>query len=111
MTFLLRHNIVVTGEENIPKKGGALMCINHTGYVDFYFSGIPLLRAKRNPRYMAKQEIFRKPCRRPHHARTGPHSGGPHRRPRVHGHRHRHAEEGRDGCDLPRGHHVQLLRN
>lgn len=65
VTFLLRHNIVVTGEENIPKKGGALMCINHTGYVDFYFSGIPLLRAKRNPRYMAKQEIFENPVAGP----------------------------------------------
>lgn len=58
LSSVLRHNIIVTGQENIPKKGGALLCINHTGYVDFYFSAMPLLRAKRYPRYMAKQEIF-----------------------------------------------------
>ena len=61
----LKYNVIITGEENIPRKGGALLCINHTGYVDFYFAAMPLLAAKRQPHFMAKQEIFENPIAGP----------------------------------------------
>lgn len=55
---VLGHKVITTGLENIPKKGGALFTINHTGYLDFYFSAFGLTKQGRHPRYMAKQEIF-----------------------------------------------------
>lgn len=55
---LLGHRVIVTGEENIPRSGGALFTINHTGYLDFYFSAFGLLKARRKPRFMAKHEAF-----------------------------------------------------
>lgn len=48
----------VTGEENIPADGGAVVVINHTGYMDFTYGGIPFRSKKRYLRYMAKAEIW-----------------------------------------------------
>lgn len=48
----------VTGEENIPQEGGAIIAINHVGYLDFALAGTALLPAKRYVRFMAKREIF-----------------------------------------------------
>ncbi|MDP1720291.1 MAG: lysophospholipid acyltransferase family protein [Candidatus Nanopelagicaceae bacterium] len=48
----------VTGEENIPKGGGAIIAINHVGYLDFALAGTALLPSKRYVRFMAKREIF-----------------------------------------------------
>lgn len=50
--------LTVTGEENIPKDGGAIIAINHVGYLDFALVGTALLPAKRYVRFMAKREIF-----------------------------------------------------
>lgn len=50
--------ITVTGVENIPKAGGAIIAINHVGYLDFALAGTALLPAKRYVRFMAKKEIF-----------------------------------------------------
>lgn len=50
--------LTVTGEENIPKDGGAIIAINHVGYLDFALAGTALLPAKRYVRFMAKREIF-----------------------------------------------------
>lgn len=51
---------IVTGEQNIPAVGGAVVAINHTGYLDFTFAGLPAYRLKppRLVRFMAKQEVF-----------------------------------------------------
>lgn len=57
----LGHRIITTGLENIPKRGGALFTINHTGYTDFYFAAFGFTRRHRKPRYMAKQEVFEHP--------------------------------------------------
>ena len=46
------------GEENIPHKGGAVIAINHIGYLDFALAGTAFLPAKRYIRFMAKKEIF-----------------------------------------------------
>lgn len=50
--------ITVTGQENIPKEGGAIIAINHVGYLDFALAGTALLSSKRYVRFMAKKEIF-----------------------------------------------------
>lgn len=52
--------ITVTGAEHVPATGGAIIAINHTGYLDFPFAGLPAygLRPKRRVRFMAKKETF-----------------------------------------------------
>lgn len=46
------------GEDNVPREGGAVMVINHTGYMDFTYAGLTALKSKRLVRFMAKKEIF-----------------------------------------------------
>jgi len=46
------------GEENIPRKDGAILAINHIGYLDFALTGTAALPAGRYVRFMAKKEIF-----------------------------------------------------
>ncbi|NLG56258.1 MAG: 1-acyl-sn-glycerol-3-phosphate acyltransferase [Rhodococcus sp.] len=48
----------VTGERNIPATGGAVIAINHTGYMDFTYAGLPARKSKRYIRFMAKKEVF-----------------------------------------------------
>jgi len=57
----------MTGMENLPSTGGAVVAINHTSYFDFTFAGLPayLHRPRRLVRFMAKQEVFE-------HKVTGP---------------------------------------
>lgn len=47
-----------SGEENIPQEGGAILAINHIGYLDFAIVGTAVLPRKRYVRFMAKKEIF-----------------------------------------------------
>lgn len=48
----------VYGETNIPRKGGAILSINHVGYLDFALVGTAALPVNRYIRFMAKKEIF-----------------------------------------------------
>ncbi len=49
----------VHGLEHVPLDGGAMLAINHTGYLDFMLAGIgPYLRGERLVRFMAKKEVF-----------------------------------------------------
>jgi 1-acyl-sn-glycerol-3-phosphate acyltransferase len=48
----------ITGREHVPHDGGAVMAINHTGYLDFTFAGLAVLPTKRLVRFMAKKEVF-----------------------------------------------------
>lgn len=48
----------VEGEENIPATGGAVVAVNHTGYMDFTYAGLPPRSVKRYIRFMAKKEVF-----------------------------------------------------
>jgi len=52
-------DITVTGSEHLPATGGAVLAINHTGYLDFTFAGLPFygMRPRRMVRYMAKKEV------------------------------------------------------
>lgn len=46
------------GVENIPRKGGAILAMNHIGYLDFALIGTCALPVKRYLRFMAKRELF-----------------------------------------------------
>ena len=46
------------GTEHVPRQGGAVMVLNHIGYMDFTYAGCATLPAKRLVRFMAKQEVF-----------------------------------------------------
>jgi 1-acyl-sn-glycerol-3-phosphate acyltransferase len=50
----------ITGVENLPVTGGAVIAINHTSYFDFTFAGIPAFKQRRGRkvRFMAKREVF-----------------------------------------------------
>ena len=49
----------VTGAENVPRTGGAVIALNHTGYMDFTYAGLPAwINGKRKVRFMAKKEVF-----------------------------------------------------
>jgi len=45
-------------DENIPRQGGAILAMNHVGYLDFALIGTAALPVKRYVRFMAKKEIF-----------------------------------------------------
>lgn len=48
----------ITGQEHLPRSGGAILAINHVGYLDFALAGTAALPAQRYVRFMAKKEIF-----------------------------------------------------
>jgi 1-acyl-sn-glycerol-3-phosphate acyltransferase len=48
----------VSGVEHVPRTGGAIMAINHVGYLDFTFAGLAAQPAGRLVRFMAKKEVF-----------------------------------------------------
>ena len=48
----------IEGAHNVPRVGGAVMAINHTGYFDFTYAGLAALDSKRLVRFMAKTSIF-----------------------------------------------------
>ena len=56
--FLQGTKLVITGEENVPRQGGAVMAINHTSYLDFMYAGLPAWPNRRYVRFMAKKSIF-----------------------------------------------------
>src|ERR1700759_5328673 len=51
--------ITYTGEENVPEQGGAVIAINHTGYVDWLPAALAVLRRHRRLRFMIKDEMQR----------------------------------------------------
>lgn len=50
--------IELTGTENIPTEGAALLACNHLSYVDYLMQGLPGVKQGRFTRFMAKKEIF-----------------------------------------------------
>lgn len=51
--------IDIAGREHVPPTGGAVVVINHTGYLDFALAAFPFWREHgRFVRFMAKQEVF-----------------------------------------------------
>jgi 1-acyl-sn-glycerol-3-phosphate acyltransferase len=62
---VLGLDLQLTGGENIPRRGGAVLAFNHISYVDFILGGYATQPAKRLVRFMAKRELF-------DHRLTGP---------------------------------------
>ncbi|PKV92775.1 1-acyl-sn-glycerol-3-phosphate acyltransferase [Amycolatopsis echigonensis] len=58
MFRLLDNRLRVTGAENVPARGGAVLACTHVSYLDFIYCGLGARPAKRLVRFMAKQEIF-----------------------------------------------------
>lgn len=76
-----RINIQLTGTENIPATGGALLAINHLSFVDYVMAGLPGADRKRLTRFIAKKEIFDHPIGGPvmrsfHHIAIDRSAGG-----------------------------------
>lgn len=46
------------GQENLPRRGGAVLASNHVSYLDFAFIGTGALHLKRYIRFMAKKGAF-----------------------------------------------------
>lgn len=55
---VLDQTFQTTGTEHIPKKGGAMLAVNHIGYIDFVYGGLAADPSRRKVRFMAKREIF-----------------------------------------------------
>ncbi|MGW1346818.1 lysophospholipid acyltransferase family protein [Kribbella sp. NPDC002412] len=49
----------LTGTQNVPRTGGAVIAMNHISYVDFVLGGFGALPSKRLVRFMAKEVLFR----------------------------------------------------
>lgn len=58
---VLGQKFDIVGTEHVPRKGGALLALNHVGYADFIYGGLAALPARRLVRFMAKKEIFDHP--------------------------------------------------
>ena len=74
---LLGQRFQLSGTEHVPRTGGALLAINHTGYVDFIYGGLGANPSKRLVRFMIKREMMDKPgvghlLRSFHHIRVTP---------------------------------------
>ncbi|MBM9459945.1 1-acyl-sn-glycerol-3-phosphate acyltransferase [Nocardioides sp. zg-536] len=77
---LLGQSFQMSGTENVPRDGGALLAINHTGYVDFIYAGLGAHPSKRLVRFMIKREMMDAPgvghlLRSLHHIRVDRGSG------------------------------------
>jgi 1-acyl-sn-glycerol-3-phosphate acyltransferase len=57
--------IRMRGLENVPRSGGAVMAINHTGYFDFTYAGLVGVKVGRLVRFMAKKSIWSNPVAGP----------------------------------------------
>jgi 1-acyl-sn-glycerol-3-phosphate acyltransferase len=55
----------ILGEENVPRVGGAVMAVNHIGYLDFAYAGLAARRSGRLVRFMAKDGVFSHPVSGP----------------------------------------------
>jgi len=51
----------LTGTENVPRTGGAVLVMNHIGYMDFTYAGLGCQPSQRLVRFMAKAEVFAHP--------------------------------------------------
>ncbi len=58
IVFKLFYRVELIDIENVPLKGGAILCANHPGTLDMFFIGYKL---KRLIHYMAKEELFKNP--------------------------------------------------
>lgn len=55
---VMAYDVRVTGEDNIPASGPAILASNHVGYLDFVFTGFAANKRNRRARFLAKREIW-----------------------------------------------------
>lgn len=55
----------ITGQEHVPRTGGAVLAINHISYIDFIMAGLGAHPSRRLVRFMAKRETFDHPITGP----------------------------------------------
>lgn len=55
----------ITGSENIPREGGAVIVMNHLSYFDFAYAGLAAVPSGRVVRFMCKHTIFEHPVAGP----------------------------------------------
>lgn len=55
----------ISGVEHVPAAGGAVLTMNHIGYLDFALAGYTLLPRHRRVRFMAKKGVFDHPVAGP----------------------------------------------
>jgi 1-acyl-sn-glycerol-3-phosphate acyltransferase len=56
----------VSGQDNVPATGGAVVAMNHISYLDFALAGVPFWYGQRRlVRFMAKKEVFTHPVAGP----------------------------------------------
>ena len=66
MKFGQRLQFFVKNPEKVPREGGAMLAVNHTGYWDFVYGPIPAhFNGGRLVRFMAKKEIWDAPVAGP----------------------------------------------
>lgn len=58
---LLGLRFQLSGTEHVPRSDGALLAVNHVGYVDFVLAGYAAQPSHRLVRFMAKREVFDHP--------------------------------------------------
>ena len=69
----------VTGVENLPRTGGAVIAINHTSYFDFTFAGLPAYKQHLRPQgpVHGQERSLRQQDHRADHAQPAAHPGRP----------------------------------
>jgi 1-acyl-sn-glycerol-3-phosphate acyltransferase len=50
--------LTVTGSDNVPRTGGAVLASTHVSYLDFIFVGLGAHPSRRLVRFMAKRQVF-----------------------------------------------------
>jgi 1-acyl-sn-glycerol-3-phosphate acyltransferase len=58
IVFAIIYRVEIVGRENIPKKGAAIICSNHTSLLDMFLLGYKI---DRWIYWMAKEELFKIP--------------------------------------------------
>ncbi len=57
--WALGMEVAITGAEQVPRTGGAVLASNHVSYLDFVFAGLAARPSGRLTRFMAKDAVFR----------------------------------------------------
>lgn len=60
--FVQGLKFTVTGSERVPRRGGAVVAINHISYLDYMYAGLAARPSGRVLRFMAKEVVFRHPA-------------------------------------------------
>ena len=62
----LGMHITITGDQHVPREGGAVLASNHVSYLDFIFVGLAAWEHQRRlTRFMAKDAVFQHPVSGP----------------------------------------------